>query len=153
MADYQKEYASKGVAGAGLGLGIAGTALGLGFLSGGLGRGCGGPGFGWGGGCHGGGMGGAFGAINYGRAEAEQSIIAQQAAQIAQLKSERFTLESLNPVNAQIQGIQVHLAHEQEQLKALRAETREGFADVWRKLGAITQTFVPSTVVVTPPAA
>jgi hypothetical protein len=45
MIEVEKDYASKGVAGAGLGLGIAGTALGL--LSGGL------PGIlgGWGNGC------------------------------------------------------------------------------------------------------
>lgn len=35
MVEVEKEYASKGVAGSGLGLGIAGTALGL--LNGGLG--------------------------------------------------------------------------------------------------------------------
>lgn len=36
MAEYEKTYANKGVAGAGLGLGIAGTALGV--LNGGLGN-------------------------------------------------------------------------------------------------------------------
>ena len=35
--EYENKYASKGVAGAGLGLGIAGTALGLGVLNGGVG--------------------------------------------------------------------------------------------------------------------
>ena len=37
--EYENKYASKGIAGAGLGLGIAGTALGLGFLNGGCGNG------------------------------------------------------------------------------------------------------------------
>lgn len=45
MVEVEKDYASKGVAGAGLGLGIAGTALGL--LNGGLGNILGG----WGNGC------------------------------------------------------------------------------------------------------
>lgn len=36
--EYENHYASKGVAGAGLGLGIAGTALGLGVLNGGIGN-------------------------------------------------------------------------------------------------------------------
>jgi hypothetical protein len=36
--EYENKYASKGVAGAGLGLGIAGTALGLGVLNGGIGN-------------------------------------------------------------------------------------------------------------------
>ena len=36
--EYENKYASKGVAGAGLGLGIAGTALGLGVLNGGVGN-------------------------------------------------------------------------------------------------------------------
>jgi hypothetical protein len=48
MIEVEKDYASKGVAGAGLGLGIAGTALGLlqngtlGNILGGCGNGCGG---------------------------------------------------------------------------------------------------------------
>ena len=36
--EYENHYASKGVAGTGLGLGIAGTALGLGVLNGGVGN-------------------------------------------------------------------------------------------------------------------
>lgn len=60
-----KEYASKGVAGTGLGLGIAGTALGL--LSGGNG------------------LGGLFGG------GASQAAISAKDAEIAQLKAERYS--------------------------------------------------------------
>lgn len=54
MMEVEKDYANKGVAGAGLGLGIAGTALGLmgnnglgGILGGGWGNNCGGAMFAW----------------------------------------------------------------------------------------------------------
>jgi len=53
MMEVEKDYASKGVAGAGLGLGIAGTALGvlgnngLGGIFGGWGNNCGGAMFAW----------------------------------------------------------------------------------------------------------
>ena len=49
MAEYDAKYASRGVAGAGLGLGVAGTALGL--LNGGLGSLLGGVGYNGGCGC------------------------------------------------------------------------------------------------------
>jgi len=53
MVEVERDYASKGVAGAGLGLGIAGTALGvlgnngLGNIFGGWGNNCGGAMFAW----------------------------------------------------------------------------------------------------------
>ena len=50
MAEYDAKYASRGVAGAGLGLGVAGTALGL--LNGGLGNLLGGVGYNGGCGCN-----------------------------------------------------------------------------------------------------
>lgn len=73
MVEVEKDYASKGVAGAGLGLGIAGTALGL--LGGNLGGILGGCGNGWGynNGC---------GSQMVNRYEAEQS------ARIAELETE-----------------------------------------------------------------
>lgn len=64
------EYASKGVAGAGLGLGIAGTALGL--LAGGL---------------NGNGLGGILG----GGAMPAMGIIAEKDAKIAELTSEKYS--------------------------------------------------------------
>lgn len=70
----ETEYASKGVAGAGLGLGIAGTALGL--LNGGLGN----LGFGLGG--NGAAM--AAGAAGLG-------VMAEKDAKIAELTAERYT--------------------------------------------------------------
>ena len=50
MVEVEKDFASKGVAGAGLGLGIAGTALGL-LGNGALGGILGGCGTGWNNGC------------------------------------------------------------------------------------------------------
>ena len=71
--EYQNEYASKGVAGAGLGLGIAGTALGL---------------------MNGGGLGNIFGGYGWNRNMgcAEEHFVnryeAEQAAKIANLETE-----------------------------------------------------------------
>lgn len=71
--EYQNEYASKGVAGAGLGLGIAGTALGL---------------------MNGGGLGNIFGGYGWNRNMgcAEEHFVnryeADQAAKIANLETE-----------------------------------------------------------------
>lgn len=71
------EYASKGVAGAGLGLGIAGTALGL--LAGGL---------------NGNGLGGILGGGNChpcGGAMPAMSVIAEKDAKIAELTAEKYS--------------------------------------------------------------
>lgn len=69
--EYQNEYASKGVAGAGLGLGIAGTALGL---------------------LNGGGLGNIFGGYNARGECAEDHFVnryeASQSARIAELETE-----------------------------------------------------------------
>lgn len=73
--EHEKEYASKGVAGAGLGLGIAGTTLGL--LNSGCGRGI--LGFG---GCNC--MNGAAEAVGL-------SALAEKDAEIARLRSEKYT--------------------------------------------------------------
>lgn len=76
--EYTENKKSSGVAKAGLSLGIVGTALGgLAFLNNG-------------------GLGGALGGLGNGRvavaaAEVEQSIIAAQGAEIAELKSMRYT--------------------------------------------------------------
>lgn len=73
--EVEKEYASKGVAGAGLGLGIAGTAL---WLLNGAGRGA--FGLGCGGNC----MSGAAEAVGL-------SALAEKDAEIARLRSEKYT--------------------------------------------------------------
>jgi hypothetical protein len=70
MAEYENRYASKGVAGAGLGLGIAGTALGV--LNGGLGNVFGG----WNGNC------------NCNENMVVNRYEAQQQARIAELETE-----------------------------------------------------------------
>ena len=72
------EYASKGVAGAGLGLGIAGTALGL--LAGGLnGNGLGGILGGWNNNCH------PCGAVPV------MGVISEKDAKIAELTAEKYS--------------------------------------------------------------
>ena len=79
MVEVDKDYASKGVAGAGLGLGIAGTALGL-LGNGGL------PGLlgGWGGNCNNWGAGACHENMPVNRYEAGlQAAIAAKDAQIA----------------------------------------------------------------------
>lgn len=80
------EYASKGVAGTGLGLGIAGTALGL------MNNNCG---------C-GGILGNIFGGnCNNGRMNAELQYVAQLQAEVAQLKAEKTTDAKLKEVYMQ----------------------------------------------------
>ena len=79
MVEVDKDYASKGVAGAGLGLGIAGTALGL-LGNGGL------PGIlgGWGGNCNNWGSGVCHENMPINRYEAGlQATIAAKDSQIA----------------------------------------------------------------------
>lgn len=75
-----KEYASKGVAGTGLGLGIAGTALGL--LAGG--------------GMLGGATGGLFGNVN-----SAQNEIGQLRNEVTRLASERYTDAQIRAVTEQ----------------------------------------------------
>ena len=84
------EYASKGVAGAGLGLGIAGTALGL--LSGGLGN----LGIGWNG--------------TNGNTTCSESVLVNryelaQEQKIAKLESEKALLESTVYTNGQLNDL------------------------------------------------
>ena len=95
MVEVEKDYASKGVAGAGLGLGIAGTALGL--LNGGAGNILGGWGNNWGNGCN--------GQVYVNRYEADQ------AARIAELETEvklrdanTYTLSEMNRMRNYVDG-------------------------------------------------
>ena len=88
MIEVEKDYANKGVAGAGLGLGIAGTALGL--LNGGLPNILGGWGNGWNNGCNA----GCSEAVLVNRYEAAQ------AAKIAELQS-HVALRDANTYNDQ----------------------------------------------------
>ncbi len=90
--EYEKEYASKGVAGAGLGLGIAGTALWL--LNGGLG------GFGLGGN-----QAAAAGAVGL-------SALAEKDAEIARLRSEKYTNDTVKDLYSYIVGQSEKLANE-----------------------------------------
>lgn len=92
--EIEKEYASKGVAGAGLGLGIAGTALAL--MNGGLG----GLGLGWGG--NGAAAAGAVGL----------SALAEKDAEIARLRSEKYTDNTVKDLYSYTVGQNEKLANE-----------------------------------------
>lgn len=101
MVEVEKDYASKGVAGAGLGLGIAGTALGLlqnGNLGGILGGNCG---------CSG-------GSTYVNRYEAEQSAkLADAESKIRLLESNIYTDSKIADVyerlNVKIAGVEAQL--------------------------------------------
>ena len=100
------EFASKGVAGSGLGLGIAGTALGL--LNGAIGAANG---------CNRGGnccsCGGCSENTPASRYEMEQArIISDQAAEIGLLKADKYTDQKLSDVTAYLMGQIKDLANE-----------------------------------------
>lgn len=124
MVTENKEYASKGVAGAGLGLGIAGTALAL------LGNGFGG-------------FGGLFGngqaAAAMAAGGAGLAVMSQKDAEIAQLKSERYadrnTIDLYRYVDAQFETVKSRLATLECQVNAHTA-----------MLGAITTVRIPNSV-------
>jgi len=150
MAQYEehKEYASKGVAGAGLGLGIAGTALGLGFLGGHRGL------FGgYGGGCH---EGGHHGGHREGHCVSKFELmqserIAALEAQKSALISERFTLEKFGCLEGQIGRNEVHLAKLDQAFRDFKCEVKEEFCEVNKKLNSITATVIPASLVVAVP--
>ena len=149
MAEYMheghhgKEYASKGVAGAGLGLGIAGTAIGLGALGGGFdglfGRRHGGHEE-----HHGGGH------INKFELMQSERIAALESAN-ATLRSEKFTLERIGCVEKQVERNEVQLAMLNQAFRDFRCETKEEFCEVNKKLNSITATVIPASLVVTVP--
>lgn len=123
MVTENTDYASKGVAGTGLGLGIAGTALAL------LGNGFGGLG-----GLFGGGQAAAMAAGGAGLA-----ALSQKDAEIAQLKSERYadknTIELYRYIDGQLEGIKSSIATLNCQVNAHTA-----------MLGAITTVRIPNSV-------
>ncbi len=125
--DEHRDYASKGVAGTGLGLGIAGTALAL-LNNGGWG-GLGGILGGWGGGAQG-------AAI-----AANSAYIAQKDAEIAQLKSEKYadrnTLDLFRYVDGKFAAVE-------NQLATLTCQVNRNSAT----LGEITKIGVPNTVLI-----
>lgn len=92
MDTEHKEYASKGVAGTGLGLGIAGTALGL--LAGGL-------------------NGGGFGGLNFG---GNGNGVALAQNEIGKLRSEIATLQSEKYSDGKVQELYNFITGENKEL-------------------------------------
>lgn len=104
MIEVEKDYANKGVAGAGLGLGIAGTALGL--LNGGLGGILGGWNNGWNNGCNA----GCSEAMLVNRYEAAQSakiseLQSQIALRDANTYNDQKTLELYKYIDGQLRDV------------------------------------------------
>lgn len=126
--EMEKEYASKGVAGAGLGLGIAGTALWL--LQ------------------NGGGFGGLFGngqaALAAGTATS--AALAEKDAQIARLQSEKYSDNKVQELfsfyYAEQEKRNIELVRTRERLTALELQV----ANQQQALGQITTIRVPNTV-------
>lgn len=136
------DYASKGVAGSGLGLGIAGTALGL---------------------LNGNGLGGLFGcnnncAVNAMAGNAMVATLAEKDAEIGQLKAEKYTNDKLGEayiaLNNQINKVASDLAalslnNERRisglegQVSCLAQATNTAIAGINNTLGTITKTVIP----------
>lgn len=155
------EFASKGVAGAGLGTGIAGLALGVlnggaNMLNGGWGNGWnrgfgwGGNGFGFGNGYGWGGSGFGWGAFDMGVSEA----LAARDARIAQLESRAYSDESdlvlykyidtkFKELNDKLCAQEVYNATMNSGVGSIANQV----AELRAALGNITQTVVPKSVI------
>lgn len=135
------DYASKGVAGSGLGLGIAGTALAL-LNNGGLG------------------LFGNNSAMLAGNAAV--ASLAEKDAEIGQLKAEKYTNDKLSEtyigLNAQINKVASDLAtlslnNERRigslegQVTALAQATNNAIAGINNTLGLITKTVIPKSAI------
>lgn len=136
------DYASKGVAGSGLGLGIAGTALAL---------------------LNNNGLGGLFGnnsAMLAGNAAV--ATLAEKDAEIGQLKAEKYTNDKLSEtyiaLNSQINKVAGDLAtlslnNERRigvlegQVSSLAQVTNSAIAGINNTLGGITKTIVPKDAI------
>ena len=136
------DYASKGVAGSGLGLGIAGTALAL---------------------LNGNGLGGLFGNNNaFLAGNAAVASLAEKDAEIGQLKAEKYTNDKLAEtyigLNAQINKVAGDLAtlslnNERRigtlegQVTALAQATNNAIAGINSTLGTITKLVIPKSAI------
>lgn len=134
------DYASKGVAGSGLGLGIAGTALAL---------------------LNGNGLGGLFGnncALNTMASSATVASLAEKDAEIGQLRAEKYTNDKLGEtyiaLNNQINKVagdlatlslnnERRIAGLEGQVSCLAQAANTAIAGINNTLGTITKTVVP----------
>ena len=143
MVEVEKEYASKGVAGAGLGLGIAGTALGLlqnGWLGGVLGGSCNS-------GCN---------SAYVNRYEAGQSArIAELETELklrdANIYTDGKMLELYRYVDGRINGVEAQIC-QQSVVNAQVAANLSCLTNTVNTLSGLTKTIIPITNICPQPA-
>lgn len=126
--EVEKEYASKGVAGAGLGLGIAGTALAL--MNGGLG------GLGWGG----------NNAVAATAGAAGLSALAEKDAEIARLRSEKYSDNKTQELYNYIVAGNDKLTTELVNTRVRLATAETNIANMQNTLAALTVVRIPNSV-------
>lgn len=140
MVEVEKDFASKGVAGAGLGLGIAGTALGL----------------------LGGNLGGILGGWNNGNCGCNENMLvnryeASQSARIAELETEvklrdanTFTMAEMGKlrdyVDRRFEGVNAQLC-QQAVVNAQVAANLSCLTNTVNTLSGLTKTVIPITSV------
>jgi hypothetical protein len=134
MVEVEKDYASKGVAGAGLGLGIAGTALGL-LQNGNLG------------GILGGNFGCSGGSTYVNRYEAEQSArIAELETEVKLRDANAYTLGELNKmrnyVDAKFDAVNAQLCN-QAVINAQVTANLSCLQNTVNVLSGMTKTVIP----------
>lgn len=139
------EFASKGVAGAGLGLGIAGTALGVlnggwGNLLGGYGRNYGGCGYG-------------YGYSGYGDVGISEAL-AERDAEIAHLRSKAYSDESDLTIYKYFDGKIKELNDKMNEQAVYNATVNGALGTITNQIaqlqglvGSITKTAVPASAV------
>ena len=141
MIEVEKDFASKGVAGAGLGLGIAGTALAL-MGNGGLGGLLGGCGTGWNNGC---------GNQMVNRYEAGQSArIAELETEVKLRDANTFTMAEMGKlrdyVDRRFEGVNAQLC-QQAVVNAQVAANLSCLTNTVNTLSGLTKTVIPITSV------
>ena len=140
------DYASKGVAGSGLGLGIAGTALGL---------------------LNGNGLGGLFGcnnncAVNNMAGNAMVATLAEKDAEIGQLKAEKYTNDQVaktyialnseigkvsDKVNELALGTEKRFGAVDSQMAVMATATNSAIQALQNTVNGITKTVIPLNVI------
>lgn len=140
------DYASKGVAGSGLGLGIAGTALGL---------------------LNGNGLGGLFGcnnncAVNAMAGNAMVATLAEKDSEIGQLKAEKYTNDQVaktyialnseigkvsDKVNELALGTEKRFGAVDSQMAVMATATNSAIQALQNTVNGITKTVIPLNVI------
>ena len=139
MVEVEKDYASKGVAGAGLGLGIAGTALGL--LNGGIPGLLGGCGTGWNA------CGSGYGNQMVNRYEAQQSArIAELETEVKLRDANVYTMTEMGKlrdyVDRRLEGVNASISA-QAVINAQVAANLSCLTNTVNTLSGLTKTVIP----------